>query len=240
MFNIGNVITRKTLLIVIASLLAAVALGYYAATAHIKWQLARGDWLAQQNSSLYERIAQLEYQINILQVEIDVERGASAVLQQDVEALIAEKSELTRELTFYQRVVSPEQSTKGVIQDSFVVTPSRANNSYYYRLILLQLDRRVQQRISGRFDIEIVGQLDQENVTLNLLELANTPDTSGRFQIHYYALAEGTFTLPDGFTPQYVKVTAKADNARAIEQTYQWQVLLGSPAGSVQEAPSEE
>lgn len=227
MFRIGNEITRKTIIIVLAGIFVAIALGYSAATMHIKWQLAHGDWLEKQNSNLYERVSQLEYQINILQVELDVERGSSELLTRELEALIAEKSELTRELAFYQRVVSPEQSTKGIIQDSFIVTPTRDGDSYYYRLILLQLDRRAQQRVSGTVDMEIVGQLNNESVTLNLLELANAEEDAGHFQVRYYALAEGTFSLPQGFSPKFVKVTAKADNARAIEQTYQWQTLLG-------------
>lgn len=227
MFKIGHVITRTTLLTVVVSLIGAIAVGYYAATVHIKWQLERGDWLEQQNSGLYNRVAQLEYQINILQVELDVERGASELLQSQLADLIAEKSELTRELAFYQRVVSPEQSSKGVIQDSFIITPTSDGGSFYYRLILLQLDRRTQHPIPGRFDIEIVGQVEGDNVTLSLLELANAGEGAKRFQIRYYALEEGTFTLPQGFSPQYIKVTVKADGARTIEQTYQWQVLLG-------------
>lgn len=223
MFQPGRIITLRTLLAAIVLLLLAVIAGYYGGHERVEWQTQRVAWLESQNETLYERLDRLEYQNNILQVELDVERSASRSLQTDLRDAINDKASIARELTFYQRVMAPELDANGVAIDSFVISEASSSGNYYFRLILLQLER-TQQLVTGSFEVEVAGRENGERKTYNLLELADIE--KGDFAMNYFALSEGTFSIPVAFTPDTVVVRVQRRRGSAVDQIYQWQELL--------------
>lgn len=225
MFRLGNPITKRVLITVGLALLIAVVVGYYAANMRVHWQNDRVLWLEQQANSLYQRVDQLEYQKNILQVELDVERNASRALQHELRGVLEDKSNITRELAFYQRVMAPELDARGVTIDSFVVNTVTTPDTYYFRLIILQLER-TQQSVRGSFSIILFGQEEEKRVEYSVLELANVGEQEKEFAANYYALSEGTFQLPESFVPQGIKITVKAGKSKPLERVYPWLELL--------------
>lgn len=228
MFSLGSPLTIRMLVVAGLALVAALFLGYFGGNARVHWQTDKVSWLEQQASNLHQRVNQLEYQNNILQVELDVERTASRTLQSELRGVIEDKANITRELAFYQRVMAPELDTRGVAVDSFVVMASASPNTYYFRLILLQLER-AQQLVRGEFSVTLKGQQNGERTEVDLLTLAELGEKANGFTMNYYTLSEGTFKLPELFVPQSVMVKVKVgNNNRQLERTYQWQELLSS------------
>ncbi|RTE85634.1 MULTISPECIES: DUF6776 family protein [Gammaproteobacteria] len=223
MFQPGRIITVRTILLAIALLIAAIFIGYYGGHKRIDWQTQRVAWLESQTETLYERLDRLEYENNILQVELDVERAATRSLQDDLRDSIEDKAVIARELTFYQRVMAPELDANGVAIDSFVISEATSSGNFYFRLILLQLER-AQQLVTGSFSVQLTGQENNETKTYNLLELAGIEE--GDFAMNYFALSEGTFRLPENFVPNTVTVRVQRRRGSAIDQIYQWQELL--------------
>lgn len=229
MFSLGSPLTIRSFVVLALALIGALFLGYYGGNARVHWQNDRVAWLEQQHSNLYQRLDQLEYKNNILQVELDVERSASRSLQNELRGVLEDKASITRELAFYQRVMAPELDTNGVAVDSFVIVAATSPNTYYFRLILLQLER-AQQLVRGQFEVTVKGQQSGERVELDVLAMAELGDKANEFTMNYYTLSEGTFKLPELFVPQSVMVKVKVGNSRQLERTYQWQDLLSNPA----------
>jgi len=234
-FQPGKVITVQTLLLAVCICVIAVFLGYYGGHKRIQWQKDRVQWLASQNDGLYERVDRLEYEKNILQVELDVERAATRALQGDLRGALEDKAAIARELAFYQRVMAPELDANGVAIDSFVVSEATPGN-YYFRLILLQLER-TQQLVTGTFSVQVVGQEAGQNASYDVLERSGNGE--GTFAMNYFALSEGTFRLPSDFVPDRVVVTVRRARSNAVEKSYQWQELLAEDV-EVQEAFNSE
>ena len=84
--------------------------------------------MQQERAYLVERVEhlqtlneQLEYQVNILRVERDVDRVAIANLQRDLRDAHDQSAEIRHELAFFQRVMAPEMGGDGVAIDSLVL-----------------------------------------------------------------------------------------------------------------------
>lgn len=229
MFRIGAPITVKTYVVLGAFCLVAVWIGYYGGNARVDWQQSRVDWLTEQNRNLYQQVDQLEYQRNILQVELDVERAAGRTLQAELRGALEDNANITRELTFYQRVMAPEQSANGLGIDSFVLAETATERRYYFRLILLQLER-AQQLVSGRYTIVLRGQYQGERREMNLFDLAESESELGQFNMSYFSLHEATFYLPENFAPDVVVVRVQSGRNRALERSYDWASLLSEQA----------
>lgn len=234
MFSVGSPMSVKTWLVIALLCLAALMLGYYGGNARIAHSNAHAERLAEQNQSLYQQLDQLEYQRNILQVELDVERAAGRSIQVDLRRALEENANITRELAFYQRVVSPERSANGIGIDSFVIAPTPNENRYYFRLILLQLER-AQQRVTGDYKISIRGQQGTESAELNVLKLVENHEQLGAFNMSYFSLHEATFELPADFQPQTVVVTVAAGRGENIEQSFEWRLLLNNAVDAAAE-----
>ncbi len=238
MFSLGSPLTKRILIAAALAFIGALFLGYYGGNPRVYWQNDRIEWLEQQHSNLYQRVDQLEYKNNILQVELDVERSASRSLQNELRGVLEDKSSITRELAFYQRVMAPELDTNGVAVDSFVVAAATSPSTYYFRLILLQLER-AQQLVRGQFTVVLKGQQSGERVEFDVLEMAGLGDKANEFTMNYYTLSEGTFRLPELFVPQSVMVKVKVGNGRQLERVYQWQDLLSRPTVLKKAVPEE-
>ncbi len=238
MFSLGSPLTIRMLVVFGLAFIAALFLGYYGGNMRVHWQNDRVTWLEQQHTHLYQRVDQLEYKKNILQVELDVERSTTRSLQNELRGILEDKASITRELAFYQRVMAPELDTNGVAVDSFVVAAAASPGTYYFRLILLQLER-AQQLVKGSFSVTVSGQLAGQRVDLNLLEMAALGDKANEFTMNYYTLSEGTFRLPESFVPQSVMVRVKAGSSRQLERAYQWQELMSATANLSRNAQEE-
>lgn len=208
--------------VVVAAL--CVWLGYMLGNARLSW-LER-QYASQQDrvARLQQTIEQLEYRVNILQVELDVERVATSNLQQDLRAAQNEKSGVRRELAFYQRVMAPELDAEGVTIDSLAVSPS-GPGIYHFRLILMQIERAQQQLAQGTVTIVLRGREGGQTRELDLFELANLDDSTRTFAMNYFTRIDGSFKLPADLTPESVVVRVRTRTGGRTEQTFQWRDL---------------
>ena len=191
--------------------------------------------LENQRESLHERTSRLEYQVNILQVELDIERAATQSLQNELRQAQDENATIRRELAFYQRVVAPDLTADGITIDSMVVSELLASNSYYFRLILLQMER-IEQFAQGSIVLTLRGFEGDQRKEYNVFELAGIDESEARFVMNYFSLTEGNFALPDGFIPETLHVQVRSQQGRQTERSYQWRQLF---ANETLEAPAE-
>lgn len=218
------------LLLLAMVLLIGALIGYLAG----HWQVfALQHQLAQQNkqiTELYERSEQFDYQQHIAQVELGIERAAATSLQQELLAAQDENFALRRELTFYQKIMSPENKASGVVIDSLELQPSRQANTYHFRLALVQTERQ-RELISGTLNMRLRGRQDGVPSELDLQSLAAIEAKDRQFSLRYFTVQAGTFVLPDGFIAERIDVEVRIKGAgnQPLLGSFVWEQLLLVP-----------
>lgn len=201
-------------------------IGYAVAAALFSHKIRGVDQLLLQNEKLYQKIHDLEYQENILKVELDVEKRANRIIQRELTLALDEKAMTTRELTFYQRVMGADLATEGVAIDSLLVNSFVSQTGlYYFRLILVQLERS-QPHIRGQLSIQIQGEQEGELVELDLVDIATSRTELNQFSMNFYQLFEGTFEIPSSFIPKGIAVQVSPQQGQSLERVYLWNELV--------------
>ncbi|RAJ94962.1 DUF6776 family protein [Aliidiomarina maris] len=203
---------------------------------------ARLQFLEQERERYHNRIErlqglneQLEYQNNILRVERDVDRVAIQNLQQELRQAHESSADVRRELAFFQRVMAPELDADGVTIDSLALWPAN-ENSFHFRLILLQLERAQQGLTTGTYQITLRGRYGSEVAEYNLLELADVEHDNGErsFAMNYFSRLDGTFKLPADFAPELIEVQVRVRGGRQTTQQFTWGELTQETVQSIE------
>ncbi len=216
---------KKRLLLYVALAALFVVAGYLVGNMRLIHLEQQTLLLENQRASLHQRVDRLEYRINILQVELDVERAATQSLQDELRDTQDDNATIRRELAFYQRVMAPELEADGITIDSMTVTSLPGENSYYFRLILLQMER-IEQLAQGSITLTLRGFEQDERKEYNLLALAGIDEGATQFVMSYFSLTEGSFNLPAGFSPDTLHVRVRSRQGRQTERNYRWRQLF--------------
>ena len=222
-------------LLLAVMLLIGGLLGYLGGNWHVLVLQDRVSQLELQISQLYERSEQFDYQQHIAQVELGIERAATTSLQQELLAAQDENFALRRELTFYQKIMSPENEASGVVIDSLELQPSRQANTYHFRLALVQTERQ-RNLISGTVGMRLRGRQNGEPTELDLQSLAAIETKDRQFSMRYFTVQAGTFVLPEGFVPDRidVDVTIRGAGNQPLTRSFFWEQLLTPSAAEAE------
>lgn len=178
--------------------------------------------LNQQNQELTRRL-------NILGVELEVEKVAAQKSQFTIQDALQQNNDLRRELTFYQKVMAPELDAQGVTIESFHVEQTLSENYFRYALVLMQRSKRTGY-VKGVANIELVGSQNGKPQRYNLLTLANEEQINVDFQFKYFDVVEGQIELPEGFLPERIQVNANLFKGGKVDgnlhRTFDWNSLL--------------
>lgn len=222
-------------LLLLVVLLMGGLIGYLGGNWQVLVLQDKVQQLQQQISELYERSEQFDYQQHIAQVELGIERAAATSLQQELLAAQDENFALRRELTFYQKIMSPENEASGVVIDSLELQPSRQANTYHFRLALVQTERQ-RNLISGTVSMRLRGRQDGNPSELDLQTLAAIESKGRQFSMRYFTVQAGTFVLPDGFVAERieVEVSIKGAGNQPLARSFFWEQLLNAPAAEAE------
>ena len=113
---------------------------------------------------------------------------------------------------------------------SLEFVPTDSPRVYDYVLVLQQL-AGPHTTIQGRAQFVIAGNRHGQPAELGWSELAPRDSLAGQaFHFRYFQKLEGRITLPDGFMPESVLVTARStgNHARDIGQKFAWHLREGT------------
>lgn len=165
-------------------------------------------------------LERLRQQQAVLARSDQVSRAANREIQQELAEREAEIARLRSDLAFYERIAAGEGPRKGLNVHSaeFVPQPS---GSWAYDIVLTQdLERTAPSRGQLRFTIE--GVKDGQLATLDWDTLHQRDGAPAQaFAFRYFQRLEGSVMLPEGFTPQRVKVQLRGPDAN-LEQAVAW------------------
>ena len=122
--------------------------------------------------------------------------------------------------------MAPSSVERGLRVQEFEVTRVEPGKFSFY-LLLTQVEAR-RSWIQGDVRINVVGSTEKDDeLVLSLTEIAEIDAYPLKFRFRYFQDLSGTMTLPDGYTPQSVVITAlpRGGSATRLERTYDWVVV---------------
>jgi hypothetical protein len=206
-------------LVWLASLALALALQHETGDLGLRAELAGAK---QESETLRKRIA-------VLERSEQVARAAYTDLQQSLRDRQEEIAALRADLAFYSRLTNAGK-LEGLNVHGVHLKPGSAPRVYNFTVTLTQT-LKSGQIASGRVRLGINGVRGGKLTALAWSELAPNQDGAGvPFAFKYFQQVSGTLMLPEGFTPNRIRVEADAsgDMGRA-EQEFAWADALAEP-----------
>ena len=213
----------STVIIGLVCLLVGYALGYNQVTLDGTTHARTADELEQTQAEL----ATLEDQLIDTRLNADVQRDANSTLRESLTAEYQKSARLAEEVAFYKGLMSPSSLAKGLQIAELEVVPDDDVGQYRYQLLLTQVALR-RSYIAGEVRIDVIG-ADGEGIeaVLSLTELTELKAYPLKFRFRYFQDLAGRLTLPAGFVPARVLVTANQNGKEPLQVTFPWPAAVG-------------
>lgn len=178
---------------------------------------------------LRSELEKTEQQLSISQRGDQVSSAANDTLKDTLREREEEVAALQADLAFFQRLVGGREPKKGLRIQSLVLRPIEGTRGYAFRSTLTQTLRRGEVT-RGKLRLRLEGILDNKLTTLALDAL---PDHSPEgealdFTFKYFEALDGSFVLPERFSPNRVFVSAESEQGERSEESYSWQQALAA------------
>ncbi|TDR42502.1 hypothetical protein DFR29_10886 [Tahibacter aquaticus] len=210
---------RRLLLLIVLWLvslaLAALAAWYFTQTPRSGPDPAEFERQRGENETLKQRVA-------VLERADQVDKVASSDLQQTLREREEEIAGLRTDLAFYSRLVGGGARREGLAVHSVHVAPVKDSRAWNVVVTLTQNMKRSQSS-EGRVQLTVEGVSDGKLKSLSWNDLAGANNDGLGFSFKYFQRVSGTVLLPDGFSPNRIKVVAEATGGGGrVEQGFAW------------------
>lgn len=132
-------------------------------------------------------------------------------------------------IAFYRGIVSPADGAAGLKVQNLKLTRAASERAYNVSLVLVQ-SLKHDRKVSGNVGLSVQGTQNGNQVSYALKELLAGQDSSDwPFSFRYFQNFEGEIVLPDGFTPERIKVEvrSKTRSIASIEESFSWATSPG-------------
>ncbi|MEM0911640.1 MAG: DUF6776 family protein [Pseudomonadota bacterium] len=179
--------------------------------------------LAAENQTLIERYNQQKIELDISQISLNDTK-------QMLEQSIKREYELERQVTLYQRVMSPKVDKDGFFVEHAQVTHMQADNAYRLSLVLLQ-NRKFKDTLSGKLNIRLLGLRDGKLASYSLSGISDASQ-SFDYAFKYFQQKDIPFVLPPSFIPDRVEITTDIFRLKrkhaSFSKTLKWQDIMAN------------
>ncbi|WJG08919.1 DUF6776 family protein [Aliiglaciecola sp. LCG003] len=214
-----------TLLLIVIAVVAYLAFHY--GNTHYTQQQQKINTLGQTVQNLSADNQRLTTQLNILGVEIEVQRLAAQKSQETITNGLNREAQLRQELLFYQRVMAPELQQEGFIIEAFELKKSLSDNAYRFELVLMQQEK-IKNLVKGTIEVTIVGSENGKPQQYNLADLLTHSSVGLNFSFKYFQILEGELIVPKSFSPEKVQVKAQVYQFKRkrgeLEKSFDWNI----------------
>ena len=164
----------------------------------------------------------LEARLIDAELQSQVQREVVNDLRNVMSGLHEEVARLTEEVTFYKSLMAPNEVKQGLKVDALELL-KLGEQTFQYELLVTQVALR-RTYVSGDIRIDVVGVEDSMQVVKSLTDLATGQAYPLKFKFRYFQDLTGTITLPEGFVPEQVLVTALASGKEPLQVGFPWLV----------------
>jgi hypothetical protein len=184
----------------------------------------RGD-LAEQRDALAERTTERDdarARLAVAERSAQVAQAANEALQETLREREQEVSALRADLGFYQRLVGgSDRRTLGV--HTIALEPMPGGRAFGFKVTLTQ-NLKKSALTEGTASLAVEGVRDGRALTVPWADLGDGKEL--RFAFKYFQRLEGNLTLPGGFEPSRILVTATSSGGERAEQAVAWSEAL--------------
>ncbi|WP_144393138.1 DUF6776 family protein [Pleionea sediminis] len=183
------------------------------------------DLLERQVEEYANQITSLEQKNIMLQSSADVESQASEEIMETITALKQTIDSMDTELAFYRGIMAPEKDIKGLHISDFTLREGISERSFDFQLALTQVKKH-DVFLKGDVTIVVNGLLSGEPKEYNFKEISGLDDKDFDFTFKYFQHIKGQITLPPGFEPKAISVTATTSGRKSQTATrkFNWSV----------------
>lgn len=215
--NLGIVIERlgtfKSALFLITVIGLCLFTGYRLGNYYHHFQITSLEQQKLRLEQLYQQQEESIARIHTLEVELAVEQLANREAQTLLKIAAKEQFEVKKQLAFYEKVMAPEKQAAGLLIEDIKIIASNKPQQYHFQVTLVQ--QQLKRRYSkGYIELVFEGQSEEKTVTLKLSEVSKLNKENLKFSFQYFQNISGSFTLPESFKPEAVKVSAILTKSR--------------------------
>lgn len=166
-------------------------------------------------------VKQLRQNVATLRRSDQISRSANTELQASLAEREEEVSGLRADVAFYERLVGATGQRRGLSVHEASFVPEEGGTWRYTLTLTQNLNRGAISKGEARVSVEGItgGRLR----SLRWEELVQKPGAPGQaFSFRYFQQLEGSIVLPEGFTPQRVRVQLRSDGS-TVDQVFPWQ-----------------
>jgi len=173
------------------------------------------------NREVNEKVAILEQSKNI-------DHEAYSRIENDLQGLRDELSELKQQVTFYEGIISPGGIVEGVHVKTLHLERNTEPNSYRFKLILIQGPKKA-KRVKGAVTFAVRGVVNGDEKTFSFKKLTGSKSSSKKYSFKYFQNFQGEMVLPKGIKPTDVVVTVMPTGKRKskVETVFNWADITG-------------
>lgn len=209
--NLSVVIERlgafKSALLLLSVISICLFTGYRLGNYYHHFQVKSLEQQKERLEQLYRSQEEKTARIHSLEVELTVEQLANKQAQKALKLAADEQYEIKKQLAFYEKVMAPEKQSAGLLIESIKINPTSTPNKYNFQVALVQ--QQLKRRYSkGYIDIKFLGKQQEKQITLNLIDISPLTKKEVKFSFQYFQIISGEFSLPVGYVPEDVIVSA--------------------------------
>src|SRR5687768_1520572 len=168
-----------------------------------------------------ELVGHLKQNAATLRRSDQISRSANTELQATLAEREEEVSGLRADVAFYERLVGATGQRRGLTVHEAVFAPEDGGTWRYTVTLTQNLNRGAISKGEARISVE--GVSNGRLRSLPWETLVQKPGAPGQpFSFRYFQQLEGSVMLPEGFTPQRVRVQLRADGS-TVDQAFPWQ-----------------
>ncbi len=181
------------------------------------------------------QIAELEAEIVVFKQEVallethrDIDREAYREVEVSLTTLQVKIQEQQDAIAFYRGIVSPQDGKSGLRVQDLQLTRGSDEREYNLRVVLVQ-SKKHDRKVSGDVSLSIEGSQDGVATSYSFAQLQPASDDKAWiYSFRYFQDFERQLMLPDGFTPERIKieVKSKTKSISSIEESYAWTTSL--------------
>ncbi len=166
-------------------------------------------------------VGQLRQNVATLRRSDQISRSANTELQASLAEREEEVSGLRADVAFYERLVGATGQRKGLSVHEAVFAPEAGGSWRYTVTVTQNLNRGAISKGEARLAVE--GVTGGKLRSLSWDELLQKPGSPGQpFSFRYFQQLEGSIALPEGFTPQRVRVQLRSGGS-TVDQAFPWE-----------------
>jgi hypothetical protein len=184
------------------------------------------------NSANQAAIARLEARLVDADLARQVEIQAGHELRDGIRTLRDQVAALTEEVTFYKSLMAPSSVARGLQIADFELSALDRAEQFRFHLLLTQVEAR-RDWVQGEASLDVHGRMTGADSStavgervLPLTDIGMEGTYPLKFRFRYFQDLTGVITLPVGFEPERIVVTAgkRGASAEPLRRTFEWTV----------------